>query len=151
MDEFASRFDSKVDPRGRVAIPAPFRDILAQEGAGEVHCYPHLDYSAVEAGGSRLVEEIKGIVGRHPTGSQMREALELVYFGECEKLKVDPDGRTILPKRLREHAGIAETAVFVGFGNKFQIWEPKAYEKFRESAREQALALRRELGAGSRP
>jgi MraZ protein len=97
-----------------------------------------------------LVEEIKEIVGRQPTGSALREALELVYFGECEKLKVDPDGRTVLPKRLRDHAGITETAVFVGLGNKFQIWEPEAYNKFRERAREQALALRKELGAGSR-
>ncbi len=150
MEEFASRFDSQIDPRGRVAIPAPFRAVLAQEGADEIHCFPHLDCATIEAGGTRLVEEIKGIVGRQPTGSPLREALELVYFGECEKLKVDPDGRTILPKRLREHAGITDTAVFVGFGNKFQIWAPAAYEKFREGAREQALALRRELGAGNR-
>jgi MraZ protein len=150
MDEFASRFDSKVDQRGRVAIPAPFRAVLTQEGTDEIHCYPHLDYNTIEAGGARLVEEIKGIVGRQPTGSSLRESLEIVYFGECEKLKVDPDGRTILPKRLRDHAGITETAVFVGLGNKFQIWEPAAYDKFRERAREQALALRKELGAGNR-
>jgi MraZ protein len=150
MDEFASRFESKVDQRGRVAIPAPFRAVLAQEGADEIHCYPHLDYCTIEAGGARLVDEIKGILSRQPTGSPLRESLEIVYFGECEKLKVDPDGRTILPKRLRDHAGIAETAVFVGLGNKFQIWEPEAYDKYRERAREQALALRRELGAGSR-
>jgi MraZ protein len=150
MDEFASRIDSKVDQRGRVAIPASFRAVLAQEGCDEIHCYPHLDHATVEAGGARLVEEIKGIVGRHSTGSPLREYLELVYFGECEKLKIDPDGRTVLPKRLREHAGITETAVFVGLGNKFQIWEPEAYNKFRERAREQALAHRRELGAGNR-
>jgi MraZ protein len=150
MDEFASRFESKVDPRGRVAIPAPFRAILTQERADEIHCYPHLDYGTIEAGGTRLVEEIKGIVGKHEAGSSDREALEFVYFGECEKLKVDPDGRTILPKRLREHAGITDTAIFVGLGNKFQIWEPGAYDKYREAAREQALALRKGLGAGSR-
>src|SRR3981081_1259302 len=126
MDEFASRVASKIYPRGRAPMPHPSRAILDKEGADEIHCYPHLDYGTIEAGGARLVDEIKGIVGRQPTGSALREALELVYFGECEKLKVDPDGRTILPKRLREHAGIAETAVFVGLGNKFQIWEPAA-------------------------
>jgi MraZ protein len=120
------------------------------DGADEIHAYPHLDYNTIEAGGARLVGEIKEIVGRHPAGSQEREALEFVYFGECEKLKIDPDGRTILPKRLRDIAGITDTAVFVGLGNKFQIWEPEAYNKFRESAREKALALRRQLGAGSR-
>ena len=150
MDEFASRIESKVDQRGRVAIPASFRAVLTQEGTDEIHCYPHLDYTAIEAGGARLVEEIKRIVERHPAGSEERESLEIVYFGECEKLKVDPDGRTVLPKRLRDHAGIRETAVFVGLGNKFQIWEPEAYNKFRDSARQKALALRRELGAGNR-
>jgi MraZ protein len=150
MDEFSSRHDAKIDQRGRVAIPAPFRAILAQEGTDEIYAYPHLERDTIEAGGARLVEEVKGIVGRHATGSAEREALELTYFGECEKLKVDPDGRTVLPKRLRDHAGIGDTAVFVGFGNKFQIWEPKAYERFREEARQQALALRKGLGAGTR-
>ena len=118
MDEFASRIESKVDQRGRVAIPAPFRAVLAQEGADEIHCYPHLDYDAIEAGGARLVEEIKGIVGRHPAGSMERESLEIVYFGECEKLKVDPDGRTVLPRRLRDHAGIKETSHNYRPGNR---------------------------------
>ena len=93
---------------------------------------------------------LKGLWGGSPQDRRNAKSLEIVYFGECEKLKIDPDGRTVLPKRLRDHAGITETAVFVGLGNKFQIWEPEAYNKFRERAREQALALRRELGAGNR-
>lgn len=150
MDEFASRFDNKIDAKGRVSIPAPFRAVLAKEGADEIHCYPHLDHAAVEAGGLRLVEKIKGILAELPADAPLRETLEMVYFGECEKLKVDPDGRTVLPKRLRDHAGITEAVVFVGLGDKFQIWEPAAYERFREEARERARAHRQGLGAGNR-
>lgn len=150
MDEFASRFDNKIDAKGRVSIPASFRAVLAKEGAEEIFCYPHLDRPALEAGGSRLVEKIKAILEGFPIDSPERDEIASVYFGESEKIKVDPDGRAVLSKRLREFAGIEDTAVFVGLGDKFQIWAPEAYEKFRMEARERARAHRRELGAGSR-
>lgn len=150
MNEFASRFDNKIDAKGRVSIPAPFRAVLAQESVDEIFCYPHLDRPALEAGGSRLVEKIKGILEDFPIDSPERDEIATAYFGESEKIKIDPDGRAVLPKRLRDHAGITDVAVFVGLGDKFQVWEPVAYEKFRAEARERARAYRRELGAGSR-
>lgn len=150
MDEFASRFDNKIDAKGRVSIPAPFRDVLAQEGASDIFCYPHLDRAALEAGGRRLVEKIKGILDGFAIDSPERDEIATAYFGESEKIKVDPDGRAVLPKRLRDHAGIGDVAVFVGLGDKFQIWNPEQYEAFRAEARERARAHRRELGAGNR-
>jgi MraZ protein len=151
MDEFASRFDNKIDAKGRVSIPAPFRAVLAQEGAEEIFCYPHLDRAALEAGGRRLVEKIKGILDGFAIDSPERDEIATAYFGESERIKVDPDGRAVLPKRLRDHAGIGDIAVFVGLGDKFQIWNPENYEIFRTEARERARAYRRELGAGNRP
>lgn len=150
MDEFASRFDNKIDAKGRVSIPAPFRAVLAKEGAEEIFCYPDLERPALEAGGGRLVEKIKGILEGLPAHAPERDELAMVYFGECEKLKIDPDGRTVLPKRLRDHAGITDAAVFVGLGDKFQIWEPNQYEAFRAEARERARLHRQGLGAGGR-
>jgi MraZ protein len=150
MDEFASRFDNKIDAKGRVSIPASFRVVLAKEGAEEIFCYPHLDRAALEAGGSRLVEKIKGILEDFAIDSPERDEIATIYFGESERIKVDPDGRAVLPKRLRDHAGISDVAVFVGLGDKFQIWAPDAYEEFRTEARERARAHRREFGAGTR-
>jgi transcriptional regulator MraZ len=151
MDDFASRFDNKIDAKGRVSVPASFRAVLSKEGAEEIFCYPHLDRPALEAGGGRLVEKIKGILDGFPIDSAERDEIATAYFGESEKIKVDPDGRAVLPKRLRDHAGIGDTAVFVGLGDKFQIWEPSAYEEFRTEARERARTYRRDLGAGNRP
>jgi MraZ protein len=150
MDEFASRFDNKIDAKGRVSVPAPFRAVLAKEGAEEIFCYPHLDRDTLEAGGSRLVEKIKGILEDFAIDSPERDEIATIYFGESERIKVDPDGRAVLPKRLRDHAGISDVAVFVGLGDKFQIWAPDAYEEFRTEARERARAHRREFGAGTR-
>jgi MraZ protein len=125
--------------------------VLAKESAEDIFCYPHLDRAALEAGGSRLVEKIKGILDGFPIDSPERDEIATAYFGESERIKVDPDGRAVLPKRLRDHAGITDIAVFVGLGDKFQIWAPAPYEEFRSEARERARAYRRELGAGNRP
>jgi MraZ protein len=151
MDDFASRFDNKIDAKGRVSIPAPFRTVLAKEGAEQLYCFPHLDQCAVEAGGKRLVDKIKGILAKYPPESPEREDLEQVYFGEAEWIKIDSDGRAILSPRLRNFAGIGDQVVFVGLGDKFQIWEPAKYETFRKQARERVRLFRQELGAGSRP
>ncbi len=150
MDEFVSRYDNRIDAKGRVSIPAPFRAVLAKEGADEIFCYPHLDRPALEAGGTRLVGKITGILEGFPIDAPERDEIATAYFGESEKIKVDPDGRAILSKRLRDHAGIDDIAVFVGLGDKFQIWAPEPYEAFRAEARERARSHRRELGAGGR-
>ena len=44
----------------------------------------------------------------------------------------------MLPKDLAEFAGIAETAMFVGLGKSFQVWEPAAFEAHRSAARQRA-------------
>lgn len=150
MDEFASRFDNKIDAKGRVSIPASFRAVLAKEGAEELYCFPHLDHCTIEAGGKRLVEKIKGILEKYPDESLEREELQHLYFGEAEWIKVDADGRAIISPRLRNFAGIGDQVVFVGLGEKFQIWEPSKYEAYRQEARERVRLNRRELGAGRR-
>src|SRR5262249_19811915 len=60
------------------------------------------------------------------------------------------DGRTILPERLREHAGITTHITFVGLGEKFQMWEPGRFETHLAEARQKVRDLRKLLGAGRR-
>lgn len=150
MDEFAGRHENRVDAKGRVSVPSSFRAVLTKDGAEEIFCYPHPERRCLEAGGNRLVAKIHAILEEFPVLSQEREDLATFYFGESEKLKVDADGRTVLPKRLKDHAGIDAQAVFVGLGDKFQIWEASEYEAFRGEARERARGLRQQLGAGGR-
>ena len=71
------------------------------------------------------------------TFSEDHESLSTAFYGESRILKIDPDGRVVLPEEFRAYAGIADTAVFVGQGFKFQIWEP---QRFAERAARDALA-----------
>ena len=48
MDEFVSTFTNRLDQKGRVSIPAPFRAVLAVDGFDGLYCCPTLDRQAIE-------------------------------------------------------------------------------------------------------
>ena len=155
MDRFVSTFINKIDAKGRVSVPAPFRAILERDGfqqggAGHVYCYPALDSPAVDAGGERLARTIDGLLAGLPDYSIERDELSVALYGISQVLSIDQDGRTILPERLREHAGITSHITFVGLGEKFQMWEPKRFENHLAEARQKVRDLRKLLGAGRR-
>jgi MraZ protein len=60
------------------------------------------------------------------------------------ELSLDAEGRVGLPEGLMRHAGLDESAAFVGLGHYFEIWEPKALELRKIQAR-RATAERRGL------
>ena len=150
MDQFVSTFTNKIDTKGRVSIPASFRTVLAKDGLEGIYCYPSLDAPALDAGGQRLLNKINALVEDLAPYSDERDQLATALFGTSEVLSIDQDGRTILPERLREHAGITNQITFVGLGEKFQLWEPKRFETYQAEARQKVRDLRKLLGAGRR-
>jgi MraZ protein len=150
MDQFVSAFTNKIDTKGRVSVPASFRSVLAKDGLDGIYCYPSLDAPALDAGGKRLVDKINGLVEDLAPYSDERDHLATALFGTSEILSIDQDGRTILPERLREHAGITTHITFVGLGEKFQMWEPGRFESHLAEARQKVRDLRKLLGAGRR-
>ncbi len=142
MERFVSSYTNKVDAKGRVSVPASFRSILARDGFDGVFCYPSLDSQTLDAGGSSLIDEIHTLLEGLDPYSDERDELSLALFGESEILKIDQDGRVVLPPRLREHAGITDSAVFVGVGHKFQLWSPERFEARRQGARRRVVELK---------
>jgi MraZ protein len=147
MDRFVSNYTLRLDTKGRVSIPAPFRAVLARDGFDGLYCYPALDRPALDAGGNALLAEIETLVARFPPYSDEREELAAALYGTSETLKIDGEGRVVLTEPLRNHAGIAEAVAFVGLGHKFQIWEPSRFRAQLAEATEKVRALKRQLGS----
>lgn len=145
MGDFVSKYVNRLDSKGRVSIPAPFRQILAQEGQESLFCSPCLDMDAVDAGGLGLRSEIDGYLDAFEVFSEEREILSTALLGESEALKIDKDGRVVLSEAIKAHAGISDQVVFVGTGFKFQIWSPERYEVYQSEAKKRALELRRSM------
>lgn len=156
MDRFVSTFANKIDAKGRVSIPAPFRAVLERDGyqqggAVHVYCYPALDTPAIDAGGERLARKIDGLLEGLPDYSVERDELSVALYGVSQVLSIDQDGRIVLPENLRAHAGIDSQVAFVGLGDKFQLWEPRRFEERRAEAQRKVRDHLKLLGAGRRP
>ena len=151
MDRFVSTYTNKIDAKGRVSVPAPFRAILERDGyAGGIYCYPSLDAPALDAGGQSLARKIDGLLDGLPDYSDERDELSVALYGDVQVLGLDQDGRIVLPEALRAHAGLETHVTFVGLGEKFQMWEPNRFEERRAAAREKVQGHRRLFGAGRR-
>ena len=73
--------------------------------------------------------------------SQTQDDLTNLIFGDAKRFPFDSTGSIGLSEKLLKHAGIADSAVFVGKGRKFQIWRPENWEK--EEARIRAEILKK--------
>ena len=106
MDRFVSHYTLRLDGKGRVSIPAPFRAVLARDGFEGLYCYPTLDRPSIDAGGNALLEEIEILIARFPPYSEEREQFSAALYGTSEVLKIDGEGRAVLTEALKHHAGI---------------------------------------------
>lgn len=143
MDRFVSNFTNRLDAKGRVSIPAPFRAVLARDGFEGLYVYPTLGAPALDAGGNALLGEIDSVLSALAPYSEERDQLSTALFGTSEMLKVDPEGRVMLTDSAKAHAEIADAVTFVGLGHKFQIWHPERFRAHLEEARAKVLDLKR--------
>ena len=147
MDRFVSHYMLRLDAKGRVSVPAPFRAVLARDGYDGLYCHPALDRPALDAGGNALLAEIEALIAGFSPYSEQREQFSLVLYGTSETLKVDGEGRVVLTDVHKSHAGIKEAVVFVGLGHKFRIWEPDRFRAEINEATDKVRAFKQELGA----
>jgi len=146
MDRFVATYINRLDSKGRVSVPAAFRAVLAREGHEGLYCYPALDLPAIDAGGARLQDEIGDQLTKFDTFSEEYEVLSTAFYADSRVLKIDQDGRIMLPEEFREVTGIGDAALFAGQGFKFQIWEESRFRERHKAAREHLRSLKKSLG-----
>lgn len=147
LDLFLSTFTNRLDSKGRVSIPAPFRAVLTRDGFEGLFVHPSVESEAVDCGGFALLREIDSLLNAYAPYSEERDILAVALQGMSEMLKVDPEGRVVLSESCKARAGIETEATFVGMGHKFQIWEPARFQAHREKATARVRELRKQMGA----
>ena len=139
MALLVGRHLNKVDAKGRVSVPKPFRDALAGTGFVGVYIYPYFKDSALEGAGESFMRRLAdSLEGNLDLFSDAQEELAAITLESTHALAFDPEGRVSLPDELRAHAGLVDHALFVGRGSRFQIWAPDAYQSHRGDALERA-------------
>ncbi len=147
MDRFVSHYTNRFDAKGRISIPASFRNVLAKDGFEGLYVYPSLDAPALDCGGNALLREIDALLETMPVYSDERDVFATALMGTSEILRPDSEGRVMLSEASRAFMGLTSEAVFVGQGHKFQIWEPGRFASRLEEAKSRVRQLRADLSA----
>lgn len=131
---------NKIDRKGRVSVPKPFRDAFKDQSFAGLYAYPLFKYPAIEACGEDFMTRISESLDDLDMFSDEQDELASVIMENAHPLAFDPEGRVVLPPELLEHAGITTLAQFVGRGTRLQIWAPETYGKHARQTLEKARA-----------
>jgi len=141
MVQFLGTHQNRLDAKGRVSVPAPFRATLRGcDTTNGTHLVlrPSHQHSCIEAWPSAEFEALAAPLNRLDIFSQAHDDLAASLYSDAFPVEADKEGRIVLPDSLVSYAGLADTVVFMGLGRIFQIWEPAAAERRRAEARERA-------------
>ncbi|MFI5359532.1 MAG: division/cell wall cluster transcriptional repressor MraZ [Halanaerobiales bacterium] len=141
---FMGEYQHNMDPKGRVIIPARFRDALGEKfiaTRGLDNClfvYPMHEWSVLEKKLMTL-----------PITSKNARAFVRFFFSGATECELDKQGRISIPANLREYAGIDKELVIIGLANRIELWAKErwdAYMKEAENSYEDIAAAMEELG-----
>ena len=146
---FLDTIINKVDAKGRVSLPSDYRAIV-KELSTEIVCYRSLTAPCIEGCTEELLDKLADDIDNATDFfSETQDNLTNLIFGDARRFGFDSTGRIVLTEKLMEHAGITDTAVFVGKGRKFQIWNPDNWA--REETRIRAEALKNRPSLARKP
>lgn len=125
---FRGTFEYRIDAKGRLPVPAPFRRALEKAGQSGLVVTLHDQCLAAYPGSewSLLEQQLLSL----PPFARASQALARRFASQAADAKLDVQGRILLPPVLRRAAGLATDVTVVGVLNRFEIWAPGAWSAF---------------------
>ena len=127
MTFFTSEYESKLDAKGRLVLPARIKAQLP-EGDSELvirrgfeQCliiYPMVEFKKV----------FSKISGLSEFNKEFRD-LQRSFLSGVVTIELDSNGRFLIPKNMLAYAQVEKEAMLVGTGSKVEVWNPTVYEK----------------------
>jgi MraZ protein len=121
-----------LDAKGRLAIPARYRDRLVERCANQLICTVDQDYCLLLYPLPDW-EEIERKLMRLPSFHRDARRLQRLMVGYACELELDGNGRVLIPRELREFAGLDRQVMLVGQGNKFELWDEARWNERRDA------------------
>jgi len=142
---FLSTYHNRIDKKGRLSIPAQFRQVLAGQQAEGIVAYPSPINLCIEACGMQRIMKFNQRFEKFEPYSPERDAFSAMLFGDSVQMAFDTEGRVLLSPQLIEFADLKDAVTIVGKGETFELWEPKAFEQYIERVRKIVREKRAEL------
>lgn len=131
---FLGTYTPRLDDKGRLILPAKFRERLANGlvvTRGQERClyvFPIDEFS-------RVAEQLRAAP---VTSKAVRDYLRVFLSGASDEIP-DKQGRLTVPATLRQYAGLDRECTVIGAGSRLEVWDTAAWEAYLEAS-EQAFA-----------
>ncbi len=123
MHMFMGEYNHTIDAKGRLIIPAKFREVLGDEFVvtkGMDGCLFVFDNSEWQA----FAEKLRSL----PMIDKEVRQFTRFFLAGAASVEVDKQGRILLPSVLRDFAGITKDTVLIGVGSRIEIWSKDRWE-----------------------
>jgi MraZ protein len=120
---FLGQFYHNLDEKGRLTVPARFRDLLVPDGAYVMQGFDHNLVVLPSGSFESLSHRINSMSMTDPTARLLRRLL----FSSADRVDVDRAGRILIPQFLRDANDLQNSVVVVGNGDYFEIWTPEEW------------------------
>ena len=124
---FLGQFQHNLDDKGRLMIPAAFRQTL-EGGAFITQGFDHCLMVMTEAHFQQVYARINAMNMADPNARALRRFI----FSNAYGVEVDKVGRILVPQNLRQYAGLDGEAIVAGQGEYFEVWMPAEWNKQME-------------------
>lgn len=120
---FMGEYNHTIDAKGRLIIPAKFRDALGEgfivtKGFdGCLFVYDSTEWNTFE-------EKLRNL----PLANKEARKLVRFFLAGAAEAEVDKQGRILIPNVLREYADLEKDVVLIGVGNRVEIWSRSRYQ-----------------------
>lgn len=133
---FKGRFEHAMDGKGRVSLPARYRETLTAL-RDDLLVVTTSDEPCLRAYTRQAWREFEEKLAQKPSLDPRVRRVTRHYVGNAQECQVDGMGRVLIPPALREYAGVTREAVFVGQVRFIEIWSSERWAK----ANQQVLEL----------
>jgi MraZ protein len=121
---FLGQFYHTLDEKGRLTIPASYREFLT-DGAYVIQGFDKNLNLLTPTGFNKIAGNVNNMSGTDPVIRVLRR----LVFSNAAKVDIDRLGRILIPGFLRKIANLDKEAVIVGIGDAVEIWSPESWQE----------------------
>jgi len=125
---FKGHHINTINEKGRLSIPAKFRDRLAECGADRLVVTKSID-PCLWVFTPEEWERMERLASGLSTVRKVEMAFRRHIIGSAEDCPIDAQGRILIPMSLRTYAGLKKKCLIVGLVNRIEIWDNETYDR----------------------
>jgi len=126
---FYGEYDHSLDKKGRIIVPSKFRDVAKTHYIDKFFVTRGLDKCLFMFGEEEWKSQELKFKNLSFTKKEARSFNRLFFSGTVE-IEIDKQGRILIPKYLKEFAGIKKDVVLIGVSNRIEIWSKEVWNDF---------------------